>query len=194
LAAFRDWLETSPQERSREVYVQRVVTGLSGSAGSLQALRYATEMARHHDATLVPVLAWVPPGGELADRRYPCRALREAWARAAWERFWRAVDLAIAGPPTDVRFLPQVVRGDPGQVLAWLAGEPGDVLVIGAGRHGVARRALSCRVTRYCVGHAVCPVISVPPSSLADQAHGLRGWMARHRLDPSGARLHGAEA
>ena len=176
------------------MYVQRVITGLSGSAGSLQALRYATEMARHHDAALVPVLAWVPPGGEVADRRFPCPELREAWTRAGWERLWRAVELAIGGRPAGLQFLPQVVRGDPGQVLTQTAAEPGDVLVIGAGRHGVVRRALACRVTRYCVGHAVCPVISVPPSPLADQAHGLRGWIARHRLDPEDAILHGAKA
>ena len=176
------------------MYVQRVITGVSGSAGSLQALRYATEMARHHDAALMPVLAWVPPGGEMADRRCPCRELREAWTRAGWERLWCAVELAIGGPPTGLQFLPRVVRGDPGQVLTQTAAEPGDVLVIGAGRRGFARRALACRVTRYCVGHAVCPVISVPPSSLAEQAHGLRGWMARHRLDPADAVLHGADA
>lgn len=178
------------------MYVHRVIAGLSGSAGSLQALRYATEMARHHDAALMPVLAWVPPGGEVADRRFPCRELREAWTEAGWERLWRAVGLAIGGPPTGLQFLPRVVRGEPGQVLTLIATEPGDVLVIGAGRRGFARRALACRVSKYCVGHAVCPVISVPPSSLADHAHahGLRGWMARHRLDPADAALHGADA
>jgi nucleotide-binding universal stress UspA family protein len=178
------------------VYVQRVITGLSGSAGSLQALRYATEMARHHDAALMPVLAWVPPGGEMADRRCPCRELREVWTRAAWDRLWRGVELAIGEPPTGLQFLPQVIRGEPGQMLTLTATEPGDVLVIGAGRRGFAGRALACRVTRYCAGHAVCPVISVPPSSLADHAHahGLRGWMARHRLDPADAVLHGADA
>jgi nucleotide-binding universal stress UspA family protein len=174
------------------VYVQRVITGLSGSAGSLQALRYATEMARHHDAALVPVLAWVPPGGEVADLRYPCPALRTAWTRAAWERLWQAVDLAVGGVPAGLGFLPQVIKGDPGQVLTQTAAEPGDLLVIGAGRHGFARRALACKVTRYCVGHAVCPVISVPPPSLADEAHGLRAWMARHRLDPADAVSRGA--
>ncbi len=176
------------------MYVQRVITGLSGSAGSLQALRYAAEMARHHDAALMPVLAWVPPGGDVADRRFPCRELREAWTQAGWERLWRAVELAIGGPPTGLHFLPRVVRGEPGEVLTLIATEPGDVLVIGAGRRGFACRALACRVTRYCVGHAVCPVISVPPSSLAGHAHGLRGWMARHRLDPADAVLHSADA
>lgn len=176
------------------MYVRRVITGLSGSAGSLQALRYAAEMARHHEAALVPVLAWTPPGGDLVDRRYPCAQLRDEWNRAAWERLWRAVDLGIGGPPEGLGFMPQVVRGEPGQELTQIAAQPGDVLVIGAGRHGSARRVLPCKVSRYCVGHAVCPVICVPPPLLAAEARRLRGWMARHRLDPADAVPHGADA
>jgi hypothetical protein len=51
--------------------VCRVIVGASGSPGSLRALRYAQHLARDLDATLVPVLAWLPPGGDLADRRTP---------------------------------------------------------------------------------------------------------------------------
>ena len=45
--------------------IRRVVVGASGSPGSLRALRYAENLARAHSATLIPVLAWVPPGGNL---------------------------------------------------------------------------------------------------------------------------------
>ncbi len=65
---------------------RRVIVGASGSPGSLQALRYAEELARAHDAALVPVLAWVPPGGDLADRRAPCGYLRRVWAEDACQR------------------------------------------------------------------------------------------------------------
>jgi Universal stress protein family len=61
--------------------VRRVVVGASGSPGSLRALRYAQELARAHNATLIPVLAWVPPGGDLADRRSPCVATCAATGR-----------------------------------------------------------------------------------------------------------------
>lgn len=175
------------------MYVHRIIAGVSGTAGSLQALRYATQLARHHDAELTAVLAWLPPGGDLADRRFPCPQLRDAWVHAAWARLWHAVDLAIGGPPQGMAFRPQVVRGDPGQVLTQVAARPGDVLVIGAGRQGSARRIMACKVARYCLGHASCPVICVPPAQLAAQAHGLRGWVARHRLDPQDA-LHSADA
>jgi nucleotide-binding universal stress UspA family protein len=92
--------------------------------------------------------------------------------------------MAIGGPPADIEFSPVVVRGDAGQVLTELAAQPEDVLVIGAGRHGVLRRLLGCRVSRYCLGHACCPLVAVPPSALAEDVHGLRGWVLRHRLQP----------
>jgi nucleotide-binding universal stress UspA family protein len=176
------------------VFVRRVVVGVSGSARSLQALRYATEMARTDNAVLAPVLAWTPPGGDLADRRNPCPPLREIWKQAAWGRLWKAVDLAIGGPPDDLNFTPAVVRGDPGMVLTEVARQPGDVLVISAGRHGALGRLLACSVSRYCLAHAACPLIAVPPSQLADDAQGLHGWVLRRRMNPEDADLHAAGA
>jgi nucleotide-binding universal stress UspA family protein len=175
------------------VYVRRVIVGVSGSAGSLQALRYAAEMARSEAAMLAPVLAWTPPGGELADRRAPCPELRRVWIQAAWDRLWRAIELATGGPPADLAFSPQIFCGPAGQVLSELAAEPGDVLVIGAGRRGAIRRLAASKVSRYCLGHARCPVIAVPPSQLAAQTHGLHGWMLRHRMQPNDADLHAAD-
>ena len=175
------------------MHARRVIAGVSGSAGSLQALRYATEMARTESAVLVPVLAWTPPGGELADRRAPNPQLRSAWTQAAWERLWRAIDLAIGGPPADLAFTPQIGRGPAGQVLTDAATQPNDILVIGAGRRG-ARRLTACSVCRYCLGHAHCPVIAVPPPELAAEVHGLHGWRLRHRVQPDDADLHVADA
>jgi nucleotide-binding universal stress UspA family protein len=175
------------------VEVRRVVTGLSGSAGSLQALRFAAEVARNNQALLAPVLAWTPPGGDLADRRYPCAPLRAAWIEAAWQRLWQAVDLAIGGPPADIEFSPQIVRGEPGPALTMVARQSGDMLVVGAGRHGPGR-LFGCRTARYCLAHGACPVIAVPPSQLAAQAHGLRGWAGRRRLHPEDAVLQSSTA
>jgi len=56
-----------------------------------------------------------------------------------------------------------------------------DLLVVGAGRRGALGRMTSCRVSRYCLAHARCPVVAVPPSDLARLGHGLRGWALRHR-------------
>jgi nucleotide-binding universal stress UspA family protein len=176
------------------VYVRRVIVGVSGSAGSLQALRFAAEMARSDEAVLAPVLAWTPPGGEIADRRAPCPELRRAWIQAAWDRLWRAIDLGIGAPPADLTVSPQIFRGAAGLVLSQLAVEPGDVLIIGAGRRGAMRRLAASKVSRYCLGHAHCPVIAVPPAQLAEEAHGLHGWRLRHRTQAEAADLHAADA
>lgn len=61
--------------------IRRVVVGASGSPGSLRALRYAENLARANSATLIPVLAWVPPGGDLTDRRAGCGFLLSPGAR-----------------------------------------------------------------------------------------------------------------
>lgn len=172
---------------------RRVVVGVSGSPGSLQALRYASALARSDNAVLAPVLAWVPPGGEIADRRAPCPQLRSAWKQAAWERLWNAVELAIGGPPADLEFTPEIVRGEAGAVLSEVARQRGDVLVIGAGRRSALRLAAG-KVSKYCVGHAHCPVIAVPPPELAAELHGLHGWMHRHRIHPEDADLHVTDA
>jgi nucleotide-binding universal stress UspA family protein len=151
-------------------------------------------MARSDNAVLSPVLAWTPPGGELADRQFPSPHLRAAWKQAAWDRLWRAIELAIGGPPEDIGFSPEIVRGEAGEVLTQVARQPGDVLVIGTGRHGATRRLLACKVSRYCLAHASCPVIAVPPARLAAEAHRLHGWVFRHRARPEDAGLHAADA
>jgi nucleotide-binding universal stress UspA family protein len=160
---------------------------VSGSPGSLQALRHAAGLAREHAAALIVVLAWIPPGGEIADRRCPSIQLRRVWAEAAWKRLWDSVDVALGGVPDDVIFEAHVLRGQPREMLVGCADE-GDLLVIGAGRRGQPGRLLACRVGSYCIAHARCPVIAVPPSELAPLSHGLRGWARRHR------RLHLSES
>jgi nucleotide-binding universal stress UspA family protein len=175
------------------VYVRRVIAGVSGSAGSLTALRSAAALARTENAVLMPVLAWVPPGGDLADRRFPCQELRLSWRSAAEDRLWRAISLGIGGPPDDVAFSPTAVRGEPGFVLTSVATEPGDMLVIGTGRRGLAR-LLASSVSRYCLAHARCPVIAVPPPELASHLHGLHGRRLLHRVQPEDADLHAADA
>jgi nucleotide-binding universal stress UspA family protein len=165
--------------------VRRIIVGVSGSPGSLQALHHAADLARAHQAALVPVLAWLPPGGDLADRSHPSPYLRTLWRDVARQRLGEAIDLAFGGVPDDVAFEPDVVRGDPARVLVDVACRPDDMLVIGAGRRGALARALSCRVGRYCLARAQCPVVAVPPPALAQVSHGLRGWAFRHRgLNP----------
>jgi nucleotide-binding universal stress UspA family protein len=159
----------------------RVITGVSGSPRNLQALRYAAALARGQDAALVPVLAWVPPGGDVADRRHPSGYLRRVWMDDAWKRLGDALEAAFGGLPEDVPTAPQVIRGEAGRVLVREASHPGDLLVIGTGRHGAARRTVSTKVSRYCLARASCPVLTIPPTALELAAgHGLHRWTFRH--------------
>jgi hypothetical protein len=82
-----------------------IFAGVSGSPGSVHALRYAADLARHHDAILVPLLTWVPPCGDLDERKHPSLQLRELWKDDAWQRLWAALDTAFGGFPSGVRTL-----------------------------------------------------------------------------------------
>lgn len=147
--------------------VGRVVVGVHGSPGSLQALRYAVNAARSLDTVLVPVLAWTAPGGEIADRRCPVATLTGQWRLAAERRLLAAFDQALGGLPMDLDVCARVVRGSAGHILVDIADRAGDLLVVGAGRRGALRHALHASIARQCVANARCAVIAVPPNPLA---------------------------
>ena len=67
---------------------------VAGQPRNLQALRYAAALARGQEAALIPVLAWVPPGGDLADRRRPSPYLRRIWEEDARRDLHDALDAA----------------------------------------------------------------------------------------------------
>jgi nucleotide-binding universal stress UspA family protein len=160
----------------------RVIAGVNGSASGLHALRRAAAEARMRHAVLVAVHAWVPAGGDLAERRCPVPELRELWRSAARQRLWDAFDAGLGGLPPDLCVEPVVARGEAQHVLVDVADREDDLLVIGAGRRGAARRLLRRRVCRYCVAHAVCPVLVVPPTGLVQElGHPLRSRRAIHR-------------
>ena len=165
--------------------VCRIIVGVHGSLGSLQALRYAAEEARARQVPLVPVIAWVPPGGDLSERTHPSLYLRRVWQDAASQRLAEAFDAGLGGMPSDLRVQPRVVRGETGPVLVDIADQPGDLLVIGTGRRSLVGRALGKSVGRYCLAHAKCPVLAVPPSALMDEVgRGFRPWPLRRRRVP----------
>jgi nucleotide-binding universal stress UspA family protein len=170
--------------------VRRVLVGVSGSLGNLQALRFATDEARQRDVPLVPITAWTPPGGDMADRRCPSVELRRIWRDAAWKRLWTAFDEALGGLPADLHVEPVVARGDAGAVLVDEALGESDLLVVGTGRRGRLHRAMHKSTGRYCLAHAHCPVVAVPPSPMTDAlTAGHRPWpMRRHLTVPDLAR------
>ena len=162
--------------------VGRVIVGTSGSPGSLHALRYGERLARAHDAVLIPVLAWDLPGGNHAERVQPSGELRQVWRNLACQRLRDAL-LAVWGEnPNDPLVQPHIERGPPGWVLVNTACQPGDVLVVGAGRRGALARMAFSNVSRYCLAHAQCPVLAIPPPALARElAHSRLARVFWHR-------------
>jgi nucleotide-binding universal stress UspA family protein len=144
----------------------RVVVGVDGSPGSLEALRFAVGQARLLDAMLMPVLAWIPPGGEVAARRAPAPAYTRMLRQDAEQRLIRAFDEGLGGLPRDLCVEPWVIRGGAGPALVETANRANDLLVVGAGRRGMLRHAFRASTARYCLAHAACPVIAVPPPKL----------------------------
>lgn len=162
--------------------IGRVIVGVSGSPGSITALRYAEFFSHGGDVIVLAVHAWVPPGGDLAERRSPSPELCRLCEEAARQRLRDAIFAAWGTglPEVDARAIVQ--RGEAGPVLAGLACSAGDLLVVGAGRRGRLARVWGGKVTRYCLAHARCPVLAVPPPALAREAgRGLRGFAYRHR-------------
>jgi nucleotide-binding universal stress UspA family protein len=163
--------------------ISRVIVGVSGRPGCLPAVRYAAGLACAHQTPLVPVLAWQPPGGDLAERSHPSPALRQLWVDGACGRLQATLMGAFGGLLPDIPIRSQVVRGDPGRSLVQTATEPGDLLVIGTGRRPRISHMLHAGVSRYCLAHAACPVLAVPPSPLDTELRriGLRSWAIRRR-------------
>lgn len=143
----------------------RVVVGVSGSSRNLAALHRGVLEARRRDALLIPLMAWTPPGGELAYHRFPCPPMIVEWERAAAKRLGTAFE-RVGGYPCDVRIRPLVVRGEAGPALVATADQPDDLLVVGAGRRGRIGRLFHGSVPRCCLAHARCAVVAVPPSEL----------------------------
>jgi nucleotide-binding universal stress UspA family protein len=172
--------------------VRRIIVGVSGSPRSLYALRCAADLAHAHDAILFPVHAWVPPAIALAGHPLPSGYLCEEWEDAAWQRLWDALQAAFGGLPPGVRAQPVVARGTPGWILVHAAGEAGDLLVIGAGRRGTASRLWHGMVSRYCLAHARCPVVAIPPPALELAARrGLAGRAWRQKNPDLSDRVSG---
>ncbi|MEU9336240.1 universal stress protein [Streptomyces sp. NPDC048290] len=163
----------------------RVVVGVSGSLGSLTALCRAADEARRRGAELWPVLAWEPPGGELGVRRNPAPCvLLDEWRRLAGQKLLGALGDAFGSGGPGVPMRATVARGTPGPALVRAADRESDVLVVGAGRRSALHRVFSRSVGRYCLTHADCPVLAIPPSPLEAEltaVHRRNTW--RLRLD-----------
>ena len=157
--------------------IGRVIVGVHGSPGSLQALRFAVETARRFDCVLHPVIAWQAPGGDSAYRHFPAYLVDE-WELDAERRLLTAFDEGLGGVPMDLRIHPLVVRGRVGPTLVEIADRENDLLVVGRSQRAWWHRAWYGSPTRHALARARCSVICVPPSRLVAELRG-HGWRLR---------------
>ncbi|MFD7782196.1 universal stress protein [Streptomyces nojiriensis] len=161
------------------------MVGVTGRPGSPTVLHRAAAEARLRGAELRVVLAWQSPGGELGSRNGLGPAALAECRCSAVERLREVLDTAFSVVEPGVALVGLTVRGTPGAALVDTARDPDDLLVVGTGSRGVLRRLVRPSVARYCLAHAACPVLAVPPSPLQaelDAAH--RRNILRMPLDP----------
>jgi hypothetical protein len=146
--------------------VDRLIVGASGA----------------HGAVLIPVIAWEPPGGDRDERFQNSGYLRLACQDLADQRLRDALIAVWGEIPPGPLVQPLIARGPPGRVLVDLACHPGDVLIVGAGRRGTLARVAFSKVSRYCLAHAQCPILAIPPPALAREVrHSRLAWLFWHR-------------
>lgn len=148
---------------------RRVVVGVNGSLASLRALRLAVATARGRGSDLDVVYVRPPARPDRYDAYFlaEIQDLNQWLDRQADQQLGRWLDDALGLLPTDVRIHRHVASGKPGPVLVDLAWRDDDLLVLGirSGRwwHGLRRHSVS----HYCLTHADCPVLLVPPDAFA---------------------------
>jgi nucleotide-binding universal stress UspA family protein len=146
--------------------IGRVVLGVSGSPENLHALRHAVQLARHYEATLIAVNAQALPS-----RVTRLRPRRDApvWQHSASLVIRAAFEDGLGGLPPDVECVLLAAPGRPAPALARVADHANDVLVLGTPRRRGPRLAQRT-IAAYCIDHAVCSVLTVPPPPLASTA------------------------
>ncbi len=134
-----------------------ILVGVDGSEAAGQALRWAVEEARCHDAGLTVVLVAEPAylyGSEL-----PYGMQGTDLHDAAAKELEAIVSGVAAG---DVAMARRVEIGDPRRVLRELSADA-DLLVVGSRGHGELAGLVLGSVGQYLVTHARCPVTVVRP-------------------------------
>jgi nucleotide-binding universal stress UspA family protein len=149
----------------------RVVVGVDDTHAGIAAVQEAVRLARTTGAQLVAVRSWalgLPRHGgrrRPADHSHPHVILYFDVAgleQASADIVGKVFRIAVGGIPRDVTVTIKTPEGDPGPALTDVARAAGDVLVVGEGHRPSLRHLLHGSVSRYCDGHAHCPVVVVP--------------------------------
>lgn len=151
---------------------QWVVVGVDGSPASFTALRWVLACRRRAELRLRAVRCWTPvlaQGWEAVVTAQPVPTVAEQEAQAKRE-LAEVVAAALTWMPHAVpRIVVQqrVVRSPAGPGLVSQAADA-DLLVVGHSRHSM--EMLHRSVSWYCVRHASCPVLVLPPTMATRRA------------------------
>lgn len=137
--------------------VERIVVGVDGSEGSVQALRWALGEALARKAVLEPVAVWQSPYDFGEELLFP--VAEEKIAAGAKERLDAAVAEAV-GDQRGVVVEASVLHGDPAQTLCDRSSDA-ELLVVGSRGHGGFAGLLLGSVSLKCAHHSRCPVAIV---------------------------------
>jgi nucleotide-binding universal stress UspA family protein len=145
---------------------QVVVVGVDGSPASYTALRWALAHAARIGAQVHAVRGWTPVvarrwEAEVTGEPVPAEPEQEVRAERELEQVVAAALARIPGGATPIAVRRSVVRGSAGPALVGEA-DGAALLVVG---HGPRASGLLHRsVSWYCLRHATCPVLIIPPT------------------------------
>lgn len=139
-----------------------VVVGIDGSDTAQHALRWAVAYARRDAVPVVALSAWELPVhyGRPGFYRHGDYTAVEIYTRT---RLAAMIGEADTG---DAQIDLRIVRGYPASVLL-AAAQHARLLVLGSRDRGRYARTAPGSVSQYCIGHAVCPVVVIPPPRAA---------------------------
>ena len=171
-----------PLEDARQILssTPEIIVGVDDDATAGGTLVCAARQSRLTGLPLRVVHVWqisalVTVPASRGVQLYSAAAAADARARAT-----RRV-VGILGGSTDIRWTLEVIQGAPGPALV-ARSATAQLLVLGTGDHARPRRAAFGSVSRYCMSHAMLPILTVPATGVA--AEQLGG----HRAEPAGAR------
>lgn len=158
---------TAPAETNME---GKIVVGVDGSDGSVEALRWAIVEAALRDTNVVALHVWSYPVGygvEMAAIPMIAPDVLEQQAAATLDEVVQRASVGIEPTPTIER---RVVRGSASWELSE-ASKQAELVVVGARGHGGFLGLLLGSVATQVVNHAHGPVVVVPgvPSPDSEQ-------------------------
>ena len=131
---------------------ERIVVGVDGSPGSLDALKWAVGQGALTGAGVQAVIAWEFPPVSGVDPL----TTHVDWPAKAQQTIDAALESIVDTYSTEVSSV--VIAGNPAQVLLD-ASVGAQVLVVGNSGHGGLTQTLPGSVREHVITHATCPVL-----------------------------------